>query len=105
MATTETPEIDGWNGIWEVIGCRWTFHVVRLLDHGTFRFNEILHAIGGVPASTLSTRLKSLEGEGLVERSVLGGSPPAVEYRLTNKGQKLARIVEEISSLDAAGDD
>jgi DNA-binding HxlR family transcriptional regulator len=42
----------------------------------------------------LSERLRDLEAAGLVHRNVIPSSPPTVEYRLTNKGRRLAPIIE-----------
>jgi DNA-binding HxlR family transcriptional regulator len=42
----------------------------------------------------LSERLRDLEAAGLIERTVLPTSPPAVEYRLTARGRRLGPIVE-----------
>lgn len=97
MRTIEPIE---WSGIWEVLGCKWTFHVVRLLAERDARFNEIERAIEGLPANTLSTRLKSLEAEGIVDRRVAGTSPPTVTYSITEKGAELAAILEDIETLE-----
>lgn len=89
------------SGIWEVLGCKWTFHILRLLAGGDAQFNEIKNGIEGLPASTLSTRLKSLRAEGLVARRVdESATPPTVTYSLTDKGQELAAIVDEIANLE-----
>ena len=57
-----------WNGIWEVLGCKWTFHIIRLLSQEDAQFNHIKNTIEGLPASTLSTRLKALQRESVVAR-------------------------------------
>ena len=89
-----------WTGIWEVLGCKWTFHILRYLAVQDARFNQIKDTIEGLPASTLSTRLKALEDEQIVSRSVEDSSPPAVEYSLTEKGVELAEIIDEIKELE-----
>lgn len=89
-----------WDGIWKVLGCKWTFHVLRLLARRDAQFNEIRDAIDGLPASTLSTRLKSLQAEGVVAREVSDGSPPTVTYSLTEKGEELADAVARIEEIE-----
>lgn len=89
-----------WGGIWKVLGCKWTFHVLRLLARRDAQFNEIRDAIDGLPASTLSTRLKSLQAEGVVAREVSDGSPPTVTYSLTEKGEELADVVARIEEIE-----
>ncbi|WP_276274147.1 winged helix-turn-helix transcriptional regulator [Haloarcula litorea] len=91
-----------WNGIWEVLGCKWTFHIIRLLAQEDAQFNHIKHAIEGLPASTLSTRLKALQREGVVTRDVdETASPPTVTYSLTEKGIELAEIIAQIEELES----
>jgi DNA-binding HxlR family transcriptional regulator len=41
----------------------------------------------------LIERLKELEGAGVVERRVIDDRPVRVEYRLTDKGRALGRVV------------
>ena len=89
-----------WSGIWEVLGCKWTFHILRLLACQDARFNQIKNSIDGLPASTLSTRLTSLQDEQVVSRRVGDGSPPTVTYALTEKGQELAGIIGDIEDLE-----
>ena len=98
---TEPPESTEWSGIWEVLGCKWTFHILRLLAREDTQFNRIKNSIEGLPASTLSTRLKSLRKEGVVVRSVdETATPPTVSYSLTAKGDELAEIITQIEQLE-----
>ena len=90
-----------WSGIWEVLGCKWTFHIIRLLAQDDAQFNHIKNTIEGLPASTLSTRLKALQREGVVARNVdEAASPPTVTYSLTEKGVELAEIIAQIEELE-----
>lgn len=98
---TELPDSTEWSGIWEVLGCKWTFHILRLLARGDAQFNQIKSTIGGLPASTLSTRLKSLQEEDVVVRTVDGSAtPPTVSYSLSKKGDELAEIITQIEDLE-----
>ena len=45
----------------------------------------------------LSERLKELEAEGLVVRTVIPGTPVRVEYHLTEKGRALADVVVAVT--------
>ena len=52
-----------------IIGRKWTLQIVhRLLNAHSKRFCELQEQLGGVNPSTLSSRLKMLEDEGLVKR-------------------------------------
>jgi DNA-binding HxlR family transcriptional regulator len=71
----------------ELIGKRWAGVIVEALLPAPLRFSEIAQAIPQISDRLLSMRLRELEGEGIVERQVLDGSPVRVEYALTPKGQ------------------
>jgi len=73
----------------ELIGKRWTGAIVEALLPGQRRFSEIAQAIPDISDRLLSMRLRELEGEGIVARRVLEGSPVRVEYALTEKGDGL----------------
>jgi DNA-binding HxlR family transcriptional regulator len=69
---------------------------------GPARFTEIRGAVSGLSARLLAERLRELEAAGLMERRERGDG--AVEYRLTEKGRALARVVHEIEAWVAAWD-
>lgn len=73
----------------ELIGKRWTGAIVFALTGGPLRFGELREAVPGLSDRLLSSRLRELEGEGLVEREVEPGSPVRVSYSLTEAGAEL----------------
>ncbi|HEU5431475.1 MAG TPA: helix-turn-helix domain-containing protein [Thermomicrobiales bacterium] len=81
----------------ELIGGRWTGAIVRVLMSGASHFNEIAATIPGLSGRMLSERLKTLEAEGIVVRSVYPETPVRIEYRLSDKGRDLARVIATIS--------
>jgi DNA-binding HxlR family transcriptional regulator len=80
----------------EILGKRWTGLILKVLLEGPRRFNEIAEQIAVVSDRMLSERLKELEAEGVIERRVYPETPVRIEYRLTEKGQDLAPVVEAI---------
>jgi DNA-binding HxlR family transcriptional regulator len=84
------------NAVLNLLSGRWTLHIVRSLLEGKTRFNEIGRANGLNPA-TLRERLRALEEEGVVTRTVISAMPPHVEYTLTEKGLALNGIFEQIA--------
>lgn len=81
-----------------IIGQKWTLQIVhRLMDCRCKRFCELQEELGGVNPSTLSSRLKMLEDQGLVDRVQVSSIPPHVEYSLTDKGSELAPVLNEIA--------
>lgn len=94
-----------WHGLWDILGCKWTFHIVRLLSMGEHGFNEMERELDGITATMLSRRLKQLEREGILSRTVEDTSPPSSTYRLTGTGRELARLLREIEELNPVGAD
>jgi DNA-binding HxlR family transcriptional regulator len=82
----------------ELIGSRWTGAILQTLLQGKTRYAAIKGAIPDLTDRMLSERLRSLEGEGLVVRSVIPDSPVRVEYELSLKGRELQNALEEIAS-------
>ena len=63
---------------------------------GPRRFSELEHSCRGISPRTLSERLRWLEGEDLIARRSYPESPPRVEYELTEKGEALLPIIDEM---------
>lgn len=81
----------------ELLGRRWTGAIVRALADGSIRFGDLTAAIPGLSDRMLSERLKELEAEGVVTRTVLPEHPVRIEYRLTEKGADLGAVMDEIA--------
>jgi DNA-binding HxlR family transcriptional regulator len=80
-----------------IIGQKWTLQIVKtLLSCESQRFCELQEALGGVNPSTLSSRLKMLEDEGMIRRVQVSAIPPHVEYSLTEMGCNLQSVILEI---------
>ena len=77
---------------------RWVGLIVRVLLDGPLRFNELASQLQVVADRVLAERLRDLEAEGVVTRVVHAGPPIHVEYRLTEKGDALAPILDAIES-------
>ncbi len=82
----------------ELIGRRWTGAILRALLNGVVRFSDLAATIPGISDRMLSERLKELEGEGLVVRTVFPETPVRIEYRLTPKGRALGDVMEALST-------
>lgn len=67
-----------------------------LMEFEVVRFNEMQKYIGSITYKTLSTTLKQLEADGLVNRKEYPQIPPKVEYSLTDKGKSLIPILDSM---------
>ena len=82
----------------ELIGKRWAGATLCALIDGPRRFAELAHTVPGVSDRLLSARLKELEREGLVVRTVEPGSPVRATYSLTQKGAELEPAISQLRS-------
>ena len=67
-----------------------------LMEFGAVRFNEMKKYIGSISYKTLSTTLKELEADQLVNRKEYPQIPPKVEYSLTERGKSLIPILDNM---------
>ena len=81
----------------ELIGRRWTGAIIFVLLKSRCRFAVLAAAIPDITDRMLSDRLRELEEEGIVERTVVPATPVRVEYALTKKGRALASAINAIT--------
>ncbi|WP_196439745.1 helix-turn-helix domain-containing protein [Planomonospora sp. ID67723] len=79
------------------VGSKWTPLVIFRLRSGAKRYSELLQLLPGISPKTLADRLQTLEGEGLLTRTVHPDKPPRVEYALTERGRGLSDILDTIA--------
>ena len=82
----------------ELIGKRWAGAIIWMLAERPHFFTDLSQGVPGLSDRLLSRRLRELETEGLVARSVHPGTPPRVSYALTEKGQALEPAIRELRS-------
>ena len=79
-------------------GRRWTGAILRALFSGAERFSDLAAVVPGMSDRLLSERLKELEAEGIVERTVIPATPVRIEYRLITKGLALRPVVDALAA-------
>jgi len=75
-----------------VLGEKWSLLVVRELALDVHRFDEIARNTGA-PRDILTSRLRRLEAEGVLEKRLYQQHPPRYEYHLTRAGDELRPIL------------
>lgn len=81
-----------------LIGHKWKVLILRnLFNQGTQRFSELSKGINGISQKMLTQQLRQLEHDGIIQRTVYPEVPPRVEYDLTELGQSLKPILEEMN--------
>jgi DNA-binding HxlR family transcriptional regulator len=81
----------------ELIGRRWTGAILRALRSGVHRFSDLTASIPDLSDRMLSERLKELEKEGIVERTVIPETPVRIDYHLTEKGKALGGVMDALA--------
>lgn len=67
-----------------------------LMEYEPVRFNEMQRYLKKVADKTLSQKLKELEADGLIVRTVYSQMPPKVEYSLTARGRSLVNVLDKL---------
>lgn len=80
----------------------WATMIVRELLPGPHRFGELLQALPGISAHTLTSRLRKFQTHGLVTRTAYAEVPPRVVYELTELGAGLRPVLEAMGTWGAA---
>ena len=81
--------------IMALLGDRWTTLILLVLATGTWRHAELKRVLArlseekAISQRVLTLKLRALERDGLVARSVSADVPPRVSYRLTALGEGL----------------
>ncbi len=83
----------------DVLGERWTLLVVRDLLLGPRRYGEIAAQLPAAGTDLITARLKTLVEHGLVTRFNSGGTGGGVTYRLTEAGERLRPLIEELARV------
>ncbi|HWW57626.1 MAG TPA: helix-turn-helix domain-containing protein [Sphingopyxis sp.] len=81
----------------EVLGDRWTAHVIASAFTGVRKFGEFESELGVAP-NILSERLNRLVDLGVLDRRLYQEKPERFEYRLTAKGIDLFPLIVELIS-------
>ena len=92
----ESPKLCAVTACMKFLGGAWTTNIIWHLKAGPRRFSELKDDINGISAKVLAQRLKRLEEDELVLRTVMPTSPPTVEYSLTELGEELRPAIESI---------
>lgn len=80
-----------------VLDGKWTILIIRDLLGGVRRFSDLRASLVGISPKTLTDRLRELEAEGIVTRTVYAEIPPRVEYELTASGRRLHPVIDALA--------
>jgi DNA-binding HxlR family transcriptional regulator len=78
------------------IGKKWGIQIIRDLINGKKRFKDFLQSNKDLTTKVLSERLKELEKNGIINKSIVSTTPISIEYSLTEKGKGLKGVLKEM---------
>jgi len=84
--------------VMRLLGRRWSGLILAALQDGALRFRELGDRLPDIGDKILSARLKELERDGLVSRTVGAGPPVRVSYALTTLGEGFSEVVAAIET-------
>lgn len=85
-----------------MLNTHWKPLIIMELLNGTKRFGEIKKSVGKITQKVLTTNLRAMEENGLLERKVFQETPPRVEYTLTDIGYSLAMVLDSMAEWGSA---
>src|SRR5262252_4958011 len=80
----------------ELVANKWRIAVLHLLTQNALRTGDLQRGLIDVSPKVLTQTLRSMERDGLIERTVFAVVPPRVEYGLTAMGRSLLAPLREL---------
>lgn len=79
-----------------MIADKYKILVLDQLSDGPKRFAELQRELNGITPKVLTRQVRDLESDGLISRTVFAEVPPRVEYALTDLGNSLRPVLDEL---------
>ena len=81
----------------QILGDKWTPLLLGQLVAGQKTFGELETMLAGISPRTLSARLEKLVEEEIVVKNQYNAHPPRYKYDLTEKGQGLQEVLQQMA--------
>ena len=82
-----------------LVGSKWKLLILRNLRQRPWRFNELRKDLNGISQKVLTDSLRSMEEDGIIIRTVYPEVPPRVEYSLSELGESMRGIIDEMEAF------
>lgn len=81
-----------------ILSGKWKFHILGTLIEGNkLGFMDLLREVDGIGTKMLSKELQDLEMNRLISRTVMNTKPITVEYAITEYGETLSPLINELA--------
>jgi DNA-binding HxlR family transcriptional regulator len=77
----------------EIIGGKWKILILYLISNDINRFGKMSMMLRSISKQMLTSQLRELEEDGIIERKIFAEIPPRVEYYLSPKGKSLLPVI------------
>lgn len=77
-----------------VIWGKWKIILLNLIQQWTNRFGKLQKTLPDISKQMLTSQLRELEKDGILDRKIYPEIPPKVEYLITKKGKTLFPVIE-----------
>lgn len=81
----------------KVLSGKWTLMILCQLTKRVVRFNELKRTIPGITQHMLTSSLRELEANGIIQHTIYAEVPPRVEYKMTPHGRSLKPVIEALA--------
>jgi DNA-binding HxlR family transcriptional regulator len=81
----------------DILGDRWSMLIIRDMTFGKRKFSEFLASSEGITRNILADRLRRLEAEGLIRKTLYQSRPDRFAYSLTNRGADVLPVVQSLA--------
>lgn len=81
----------------KVIGGKWKPLILYFVSVDVNRFGQLQRMMPDCSKRMMTTQLRELEADGIINRKVYAEVPPKVEYTLTEKGESLRPLFQMLS--------
>lgn len=79
------------------LGNKWKILIMREVREGTKRFNQLHKILKPISQKVLTSNLRELEQNGIINRKIYPVVPPKVEYSLTKLGLTLTPVLDAMA--------
>lgn len=83
----------------DILGCKWSLQILAAIQKDTNRPGAITRAIDGLTTKVMNERLAKMVDFGILSKQSYAEVPPRVEYRLTDLGRRIGKILQAIEAL------
>ncbi len=100
MSASKNPDACPISILMTLLSGPWTMYILWALGNsGPTRFGALKRQVEGISTKMLTERLRMLEAAEIIYRQYEPTIPPQVTYGLTERGQELIDVLDQLNAL------